>query len=648
MRPSPNLTDMRKRRRSLAVATCGSLMLALLGGVPASGAPTCPDEPRTACGGRIFPEAENTVSHIQHDNGEYETAIKALARDFPRFVKVKKIDRYVGHPVESVGGRPIWIIEVTDFEAPARGKVPVVVSLSVHGPERAGIEGGVRYVEDLARWAKDEPDHTLRNGTQKDSVGIPVSKVLEKVHLYVSNINPDGWGQGDVENGGNFQRGNANGVDLNREFPTKGWSYPPYTALSEPETKAWDEFVRKIRPRVAGDIHGELTSANNAFADIMLPAGQWHPLEQEKEHRTARHMASNIARYFEQEGVEASTVSGVAGMQPAAYATGFDVVGYDAAGFMGDYFTERIGAVDIDVEHFLSHMAPNSTWIASLEEAHIMAVRAEIETFLVEAIELPKVEVRLRLGRTGYFNDPRVVTDADGYGGPKPPKGVKPESYRATRMRYFRHLSRFAGRELKRVTPRTLRRGVLDSLDTLVLADSPFGNRYKGKARQRRRAVDKIERFVKRGGNLVLTDRAIKLLAPLGVVGKKAVQRRVYTAGHIDIHDWEDRYVKGLPATASQTYYEVPLGYSIDEDTSPHWIVRAAALERASGKAVAHIEDESEIGLGRVKLGRGTIGFIGALLPQPTERYDHFYGLADYGVSVTGGIILNHMIREGL
>jgi hypothetical protein len=214
-------------------------------------------------------------------------------------------------------------------------------------------------------------------------------------------------------------------------------------------------------------------------------------------------------------------------------------------------------------------------------------------------------------------------------------------------MRYFRDLSRFAGRDLKRVSPRRVRRGILGSLDTLVLADSPFGNRYKGKARERRRAVRKIGRFVRRGGNLVLTDRALKLLAPLGVVRKKAVQRRVYTAGHINIHDWEDRYVKGLPATASQTYYEVPLGYSIDEDTSPHWIVKAAALERAGGKSVAHIEDESEIGLGRVKLGRGTIGFIGALLPQPTERYDHFYGLADYGVSVTGGIILNHMIREG-
>ncbi len=49
-------------------------------------------------------------------------------------------------------------------------------------------------------------------------------------------------------------------------------------------------------------------------------------------------------------------------MKPAEYATGYDVVGYDDAGFMGDYFTQRIGAIDMDVEHFLSHLVPNSSW----------------------------------------------------------------------------------------------------------------------------------------------------------------------------------------------------------------------------------------------------------------------------------------------
>ncbi|MDQ3953313.1 MAG: hypothetical protein M3279_10190, partial [Actinomycetota bacterium] len=59
---------------------------------------------------------------------------------------------------------------------------------------------------------------------------------------------------------------------------------------------------------------------------------------------------------------------------------------------------------------------------------------------------------------------------------------------------------------------------------------------------------------------------------------------------------------------------------------------------------IAHVENEEEIGLGRVKVGRGTVGVFGAVLPNPTERYDHFYGLADYAVTVAGGQILNNMI----
>ena len=638
---------MPRRRVTRALFALALAVVVVVPFVPAAASPVCPDEPRTICGGRIFPEAEMSASFIQLDNGEYEAGIKALERDFPRYVKVRRLSSYVSGKAESVDGRPIWVIEVTDFQAPEKGKKPVVVSMAAHGPERAGQEGGPRFAEDLARWATDEPNRELRNGTERDSIGVPVSEALRKVHLYLSNINPDGWARGDAENGGVYQRGNGNGVDLNREFPTVGWSKVSYTALSEPESKAWDEFARKIDPVVTADLHGELTSANNAFADIMLPAGQWNPLEQAQEERGARHMASNITRYFEEYGVEAATVMGQQGMKPAEYATGFDVVGYDDAGFMGDYFTERLGTMDLDVEHFLSHMVPNSVWNQSLEEAHIMAVRAEIESLMIDAIAIDTVTARPVLGRAGYFKAPGIVTKRDGYGGPKPPKGVSPRPYSATRMAYFRDLSRFAARPLRAVTRRSIRGRGLRGLQTLVLADRPFGRAYLGAKGARRVAIRKIERFVRTGGNLVLTDRAVKLLGRLGVVKRSAIQKRIYTAGHVNIEDFEDPYTRKVHTTASQTYYEVPLGFSVDEDSSPHWIVKRAAVSKAKGKSVAYIEDESDIGLGRIPLGRGTIGFIGALLPQPTEKFDHFYGLADYAVTIAGGQILNNMIAHG-
>ena len=633
-----------RMRRAVAVMLCLCVGAVV---APASAGPVCPDEPRTACGGRIFPEAANSVSFVQHDSGEYRSGIEALARDFPRFVKVRTFTDFLGRPSKSFGDRDMWMVEITDFDVPEEDKIPVLISLSIHGPERAGLEGGVRYMEDLATWAATEPDHLLMNGTNKDSIKAPVSEVLSKVHLYIACANPDGWANGDAQNGGVFQRGNANGVDLNREFPTMGWSYPPYTALSEPESKAWNRIAHRVDPVVTADLHGELTSAQNAFADMMYPAGRWDPLMQAREERLARHMKSSVGRYFEQSNIDPGEVSGNAGMKPAEYATGYDVVGYDAAGFMGDWFTQEFGAVDMDVEHFLSHLVPNSTWFAPLEEAHIASVRGEIEALVVEALVTKKVKVRLRLGRVGYMKYRSVVTKQDGYGGPKPPKNVTPKPYRVTRFRYFKHLSRYSKRDLRAVHPRRVASGGLRGLQTFVVSDAPFGKAFKGRPAAKSRAVRSLRAFVKRGGNLILTDKAVKLLAPLGVVRKKAIAKRLYNAGHLDFRDFNDPYTRGVHSTASQTYYEVPLGFTINRDASPHWIVKRAAWRRAKGKIQAYIEQENEIGLGRVRVGRGTIGIVGALLPQPTERFDHFYGLVDYAVSVAGGQVLENMIVHG-
>ncbi|HYP25030.1 MAG TPA: M14 family zinc carboxypeptidase [Actinomycetota bacterium] len=634
---------MRTRGLMWVAAALGAALLA--GSMPAAATPVCSDEPRAACGGRIFPEAENSVSFVQHDNGEYEAGILALAEEFPRFVRVTKLSELLGPKAVSVEGREIWLVEITDFEAPERNKVPVAVSLSVHGPERAGLEGGVRYMEDIARWAAEQPSHKLRNGTEPDSIAVPVSEALKKVHLYLADINPDGWARGDVENGGVFQRGNGNGEDLNREYPTMGWTDVGNTPVSEPETRAWIRLMKHVDPLVSGDLHGELTSANNAFADIMLPAGQWDPVEQAQEERLARHMASNIERYFEQENIDASDVTGEEGMTPAEYATGFDVVGYDASGFMGDWFTQQ-GAVDMDVEHFLSHQVPNSTWVPALEKAHIASVRGEIEAMVVEAIATSRVRVSLKLGRVKYLANGKVVKSSDGYGGPKPPKKVDPLPYNANRLTYFRDLSKHAVRPLRGVSAaRLVRRGV-GRTQTFVITGA-FEKAFKKMPRPkkaRRAATQSVKRFVRRGGNLVLTDSALKLLPKLGIVGRSEVQRRVYTAGHVNPTAWDDPYLRKVHHTASQTYYEVPLGYSLADDTSPHWIVMQGAWEEAGGKSIAYVEDEAEIGLGRIKVGKGTVGIFGAILPDPTEKYDHFYGLADYAVSVAGGQILNNMM----
>lgn len=606
--------------------------------------PVCAEPPREVCGGRIFPEAENSVSFVQHDNNEYSDGLLALAEEYPRFVKVRTFSEIFGKETLSAGGRELWMIEITDFQAPEKNKEPVFVSLAVHGPERAGLEGGVRYAEDLARWAADDPDHELRNGTEEDSTGITVEDALRGVHIYMSAVNPDGWAEGDIANGGVFVRGNANGYDLNRQFPTKGWTKVSHDPLSQPETNAWVKLVKAGRPTTAVDLHGELNSANNAYTDIMYPAGQWNPKEQAQVERLARHMTSNVARYFEEGGIDAGDLTGNAGTKPAEYATAYDVVGYDDAGFMGDFFTEQVGAVEVDVEHLFSHMVPNSTWAAPHEAAHIAAVRGEIETLIVEALVTRDVKVSLDIGKAGYLFDPKRIRSSDGYGGPKPPKGVDPDPYNVSRMTYLKDLSRFAEEPLTKIESGELGAATLAGLDTFVIAGRTFPRDPDGRKPRKKRIVTALKDFVRDGGNLVLTDGGLKMLPRLGVVNKDAISRTIHNAGHINIEDFEDRYLSGVHTTASQTYYPVPLGYTVDDDAAPHFSVARAAWEQAGGKSIAYITDEERIGLGRLDMGQGTIGIFGALLPDPTEAYDHWFGLADYAVTVAGGQILNNML----
>ncbi|MDQ4096024.1 MAG: hypothetical protein M3174_07470 [Actinomycetota bacterium] len=638
-----------RRLLSLRAASLFALLGLLSAVLPAHATPVCDDEPRALCGGRIFPEPDDSVDFVQHNDDEYPAGILALEEEHPKFVKVSTLaDLLNDEDAKSVNGFDIWVVEITNFNVPERRKIPVVASLSAHGTERAGLEGGVRYMEDLANWASNDPDHKLRNGRQKDSVGIPVRRVLRKVHVYFASINPDGWEDGDNENGNVYTRGNGNGVDLNREFPTMGWTETEYSPLSEPESKAWHRFMKRIDPVAATDIHGQITSPNNSFADIMYPAGEWNPREQAQEERFARHMKSNIARYFDKDGVELGDISkNVGAMQPAEYATGYDVVGYDDSGFMGDYFTQKYKALELDVENFASHIFPSGNWLQPLEKAHVAAVRGQLETLIVEALVYKKVNVSFRLGKTGYLFDPKRVTSKDGYGGPPPPKGYDPKPYNVSRMKYFRDLSDFAKRPLKRVLSASVKKNGLDGLKTLVITQRPYPRDPKGRRIGRGATTRALKKWVKKGGNLVLTDKGVKLLLNLGIVEKSAIQKVLSEAGHVDIEDRQDPYVKGTHTTASQTYYEVPLGYPAEPASAPHWTVDRAAWESAGGKTVGYVDEEDRVGLGRIEVGKGTVAIFGAILPKQTEKHDHFYGLADYGVTVAGGQILNNVIKYG-
>jgi protein MpaA len=121
----------------------------------------------------------------------------------------------IGH---SVQGRPIVVRRVGPADAPRK----VLVVGCIHGNECAGVA----------------VTRALRRATPPPGVQL----------LLIDRANPDGSAAG--------TRGNARGVDLNRNFPfawrpLDGVYYSGPRAGSEPETRALRRFILRARPAVS-------------------------------------------------------------------------------------------------------------------------------------------------------------------------------------------------------------------------------------------------------------------------------------------------------------------------------------------------------------------------------------------------------------
>lgn len=596
--------------------------------VPGQAGPTCTGSvPQQVCGNRVIPDPLQTATFVQYGSEAFQ-ALKAIEAIAPGVVEVHTLAEWTHHAsYVSAGGRQLPVVRLTDEHAHGH-KEKVVVSLSVHGNERAGVEGGFRYIENVARWWNTDRHHKLYSG----DVALPLDYVLQHTEVWIGDINADGWAAGDLGNG-IYSRTNDNNTDLNREFPTVGWTNEAATPLSDPESIGWTKFVRSLgHVTTASDIHGELTSDNDGFADLMWPAAQWTPKRQAQEAQLATRMIRTVNRKFTEQNVAIGLAAAAAGaQQPATAATGYDAVGYDDGGFMGDWLGQERDAVEIDAENFLSHSVPMNVWFGPLEQAHVAAVQGIIETLMVEALETHQVRPSLHLGRVAYAYDPHRSRTAG----------------HVTRMRYFDDLRAAAGTTVQKLYAADIASGAahLSHYDTLVLDDVAVPVDAKGRKVDAGRYLSRIKEFVNSGGQLLLTDAAVPYVRNFGVTGDSAMRTAKTNAGHIDFGTLDSPWEKGLSATSSQTYYEVPLGFP-PENAAPHYGVTTANWSAAHGTTIGTVSDGTGAftALGYLPYGHGRVSIFGAILPTPTEEYTHTYGLKDYGVTITGGLVLHAIL----
>jgi hypothetical protein len=233
--------------------------------------------------------------------------------------------------------------------------------------------------------------------------------------------------------------------------------------------------------------------------------------------------------------------------------------------------------------------------------------------------------------------------------------------YRASNMKFWKDLRPYAKPGVHKLTPRKLVRTKkwMHHYDTVVLTNKVYP-----------KLAARLKRWVARdNGNLVLTDKAIGELKPMGIIRGGVGVTKKY-AGYINFATakkavtYKDPLARkvnqggaaegtsGNEVHRHQTYEPVPIGYSIqnaqgnDAFTSPIWYVTAPSYKKAKGRerAVGTTGATNNVSLGEIRYRGGRIRFIGALLPMPTAKFDHPFGLRNYALTYTGYQLLRNAL----
>ena len=136
---------------------------------------------------------------------------------------------------KSVEGREIYLLEL------GKGDSTTIIFGGFHGDEMLGVQLVYRFAEYL----------------YQEQPGSLTSRII-----IIPVLNPDGLVK--------EKRQNANGVDINRNFPTANWSheykskrnFPGFSSASEPETQAVIELLEKYAPQRIISVHTPLAMVN--------------------------------------------------------------------------------------------------------------------------------------------------------------------------------------------------------------------------------------------------------------------------------------------------------------------------------------------------------------------------------------------------
>ncbi len=560
--------------------------------------------------------------------------------------------------------------------------------LSIHGNEKGGREGGLRVIEDFVRNLG-----VAREGATGHA-GKTLYDLLDQSVLLFHFANADGWAwdepqyaqPADCGYPGFFKRYNGNCTDLNRQFPTTGWQFiNPETgriSLSEPEPRGYTPVLTNYTHILyAADIHGMLNPADapaeaivDDFTDGTTPeevnlyghfvlglisAGRLNPQEMLRSTRLAKVLDDRLNSDPTFAGWSTLPSAGAWGGEYYSWSTVWDTIGYTDSGISGDFFLQDTGlnAPGMNFEMAYNHITFDSAYPGAAQAMnlyHVQTVRQIVRAYLEAAVTDVQTAIEAHGKKTAYLYNPTVVTDKDdstpldGWAAENPfddPWDVNTIDFESTPNDYFRDLKPFmkdgdAPAVFDELLLADLSAERLKTYDNLVVAGSAAG--VLGDSH-----VPLLKQYVEAGGNLVLTDEALKLLRDLAGLDVDSFDKY---AGMTLLVDRDHPLAANSVKLSRQTYEPVPIGYSLQGSHSPVFFVNRTAFEAKGGVTVGtvphqgHANLDGETNLGVLSQGAGTVTFLGALLPDATEEFYHPYGLDSYATTYFGNLLLYNMI----
>ena len=598
---------------------------------------------------RVFCEPLDSVGFVQFD--QFVAGVHALAEEYPDFVEVFQVGT-------SVQGRPILFVEVTNEKSavPRDEKLQLGYSASIHANEAAGREGMTRVIEDLA--------------ASKGPYGADLHPLLDSLILNVWFPNPDSWAAGDYfdadailgvhspADGVGFARANANGYDLNRQFPNPGWILPEHEPMSQPEARA---IVSELRYSgnhsnlaAGADLHGMLNSPNMVrsiipnqdydFRRMVLVVDQLREMQERIDNNpsfTEWNAAAQAGQTFEQAIGElpvpcvpdpVGVVGDVCASSPNAvidspflWGARWDQIGYTDTGFTSDYLTLSprsptggMGAVGQIVEFAYSHMVPDNKYVGKLTDMHVAGVREIVRTQMEQALRLDS-PVLAGTGTVGYVWAPDYVTSDDDPNAYKAASGkdfnladeeakfdFNQVPYTVSNLNFWRDLGRFSADPFVPIEAETLTASDLAAITSLAITDQAIEHLSDG-------SIAAIKSWVEGGGHLLLTDGALRFFDHAGLA--EAAKLCVYL-GHTDLTTRDHPLVSDVDWNARVTGEGPAIGFAIPEEY-PQWGLVPGSVAALGGDLVG-TTGTPDLGLGG-----------GERLAESYVHGDHAHGPSD-------------------